>query len=92
MLRRACTVVFIWSLVSPALSANDEVEQAKPHRPVGEFLAGTFILTQKSLDEAPYRYVEVCNLYSTYNQSGSLYRILSGFLCQKSKVKLTKAN
>ena len=26
-----------------------------PQRPKGEFLAGTFILSQKSLDEAPYR-------------------------------------
>ena len=28
-------------------------------RPKGEFLAGSFILTQKSLDEAPYRYAGV---------------------------------
>ena len=27
--------------------------------PTGEFVAGTYILTQKSLDEAPYRYAGV---------------------------------
>ena len=32
------------------------VQEAKRTKPKGEFLAGTFILTQKSLNEAPYRY------------------------------------
>ena len=31
----------------------------KRNRKKGEFLAGTFILTQKSLSEAPYRYAGV---------------------------------
>ena len=35
------------------------VQGSDPSTSDGEFIAGTFILTQKSLDEAPYRYAGV---------------------------------
>ena len=38
---------------------NHHVGYCKRTRRKGEFLAGTFILTQKSLSEAPYRYAGV---------------------------------
>ena len=48
----------LWSLLiffSMCLINADCKRMRKP----GEFLAGTFILTQKSLSEAPYRYAGV---------------------------------
>ena len=70
MRQRACpklvafvVVVVGWYLVL-AQDSDDGVKFAsKRRRPKGEFLAGTFILTQKSLDEAPYRYLRNQGLY-----------------------------
>ena len=40
----------------PLLLLSMVVVQARDGLEPGEFVAGSFILTQKALDEAPYRY------------------------------------
>ncbi len=46
-------------LILAAILGNLISECQGGWRPKGEFLAGSFILTQKSLDEAPFRYAGV---------------------------------
>ena len=51
-------ISMIWVLINVFLTLgilSQKVEQSS----TGEFVAGTFILTQKLLDEAPYRYAGV---------------------------------
>ena len=45
-------------LISTVASASENSERNSNVRE-GEFIAGSFILTQKSLNEAPYRYAGV---------------------------------
>ena len=46
----------LWIVLHCVLHHGQGEPRTKKERPEGEFLAGTFILTQKSLNEAPYRY------------------------------------
>lgn len=52
-------LLFSFFVLVVFVRAEDEAASSLPSERKGEFVAGSFILTQKSLNEAPYRYAGV---------------------------------